>query len=250
MNYQKIYDNLIQKAKSENRKKLNREDKDFIYYELHHIIPKCLGGNNSKENLVLLTAREHFIAHKLLVEIYPKDNYGLILGYLMMGTIKRGSLKGRKELLISSREYERIRIKISELFSKRFKGVSKPIGFGEKISKRMLGDNNPSRKYGPPNKNIPWSSEIKEKISKIHKENKTFAGNKNSRYKPIDEKLWEIICSDLESGSDIKFVSFLNRVSVDRIIRNLYFKGMILYEDLPNYIRNYTNPESFGILIK
>ena len=31
------------------------------YYEKHHIQPKSLGGSNKKENLVRLTAREHFI---------------------------------------------------------------------------------------------------------------------------------------------------------------------------------------------
>ena len=33
------------------------------YTENHHIIPKCLGGSNLEENLVNLTAREHFVCH-------------------------------------------------------------------------------------------------------------------------------------------------------------------------------------------
>ncbi len=36
------------------------------YKEKHHILPRCLGGNNSKDNLVELTAREHFMVHMLL----------------------------------------------------------------------------------------------------------------------------------------------------------------------------------------
>lgn len=70
MNYQKIYNSIIQKAKSENRVKLRKNKADFIYYENHHIIPKCLGGTDNKENLVLLTAKEHFLCHKLLTRIY------------------------------------------------------------------------------------------------------------------------------------------------------------------------------------
>lgn len=35
------------------------------YYEKHHIILKCMGGDNSLENLVKLTAREHFLCHWL-----------------------------------------------------------------------------------------------------------------------------------------------------------------------------------------
>lgn len=65
MNYQKIYNQIINKAK-------NREL--IGYFEKHHIIPKCIGGNNNKDNLVKLTAREHFICHLLLCEIYPSEN--------------------------------------------------------------------------------------------------------------------------------------------------------------------------------
>jgi len=68
MNYKKVYEQIITKAQSENRiKGLD------IYYERHHIIPKCLGGDNSKDNLVLLTGKEHYICHKLLVCIYPNN---------------------------------------------------------------------------------------------------------------------------------------------------------------------------------
>jgi hypothetical protein len=39
------------------------------YTEKHHIIPKSLGGSNKKDNLALLTAREHFICHLLLTKM-------------------------------------------------------------------------------------------------------------------------------------------------------------------------------------
>jgi hypothetical protein len=38
------------------------------YKERHHIIPKCMGGTDTIENLVDLTAKEHFICHLLLVK--------------------------------------------------------------------------------------------------------------------------------------------------------------------------------------
>lgn len=69
MNYHKIYQNIIDKAIS-----LNRSKKESTYYENHHIIPRCIGGNDDKDNLVLLTAKEHFISHLLLVKIYPDNN--------------------------------------------------------------------------------------------------------------------------------------------------------------------------------
>ena len=73
MNYQKIYNNIISNAKSKNRQKLNKENINYIYYEKHHIIPKCLNGSNDKKNLVLLTAKEHYVCHKLLTYIYPNN---------------------------------------------------------------------------------------------------------------------------------------------------------------------------------
>lgn len=36
------------------------------YTEIHHIIPRSLGGSDVEDNLVKLTAREHFICHLLL----------------------------------------------------------------------------------------------------------------------------------------------------------------------------------------
>ena len=36
--------------------------------EKHHIIPKSFGGSNNAYNISLLTPREHFICHKLLVK--------------------------------------------------------------------------------------------------------------------------------------------------------------------------------------
>lgn len=66
MDYQKIYNAIIEKARL-------RNELD-IYFEKHHIIPKSLGGEDTEENLVKLTFKEHFICHRLLTKIYPKEN--------------------------------------------------------------------------------------------------------------------------------------------------------------------------------
>lgn len=48
----------------------NRKTNSFTGYgENHHIIPKCCGGDNSKNNIVRLSAREHFICHLLLTKM-------------------------------------------------------------------------------------------------------------------------------------------------------------------------------------
>jgi hypothetical protein len=68
MNHRKVHDQLIDRAKS-------RLKESGTYYEKHHIIPKCMGGLDSEDNLVNLTAREHFLVHWLLVEIYRGTEY-------------------------------------------------------------------------------------------------------------------------------------------------------------------------------
>lgn len=74
MNYQKIYDSLIEKG----RNRLLKE-----YSETHHILPRCMGGSDDKENLVDLTPEEHYLAHQLLVKIYP-NNHALVKAASMM----------------------------------------------------------------------------------------------------------------------------------------------------------------------
>ena len=68
MDYKNIYYKIIENAKKETE----NGNRHVGYYERHHIQPKSLGGNNKKENLVKLTAREHFICHWLLVKMYNK----------------------------------------------------------------------------------------------------------------------------------------------------------------------------------
>lgn len=83
MNYAKIYDSLIFRAVSETRKRYPQNHKDYIYFERHHILPKCLNGSNDKSNLVLLTPGEHFLAHLLLVKMHP-SNLKIIWAATMM----------------------------------------------------------------------------------------------------------------------------------------------------------------------
>lgn len=65
MDHLKQYQNLISKAQSRTI--------PSGYIEYHHIIPRCMGGTDDADNLAPLTAREHFVAHKLLAKIHP-DN--------------------------------------------------------------------------------------------------------------------------------------------------------------------------------
>ena len=94
--YTDWYSQIINNAQTQTRSK-----KDS-YYEAHHIQPKSLGGSNKKHNLVLLTAREHYICHLLLVKMVSRADV-----YRMVGALARfADYK-------NNRNYETIRKTIS-----------------------------------------------------------------------------------------------------------------------------------------
>ncbi len=74
MNYQKHYELLIGRAK-------NRAISG--YFEVHHILPRCMGGSDARSNLAKLTPEEHFVAHQLLCKIHP-DVKGLAFALVNM----------------------------------------------------------------------------------------------------------------------------------------------------------------------
>lgn len=93
MNYLKIYNDLILKAQLRELQKP---------YEIHHIVPRCLGGNNSSVNLVKLTLREHFVAHLLLFKIYEHTSNKHKMLYALNRML-------RADIITNSRVYEKIR---------------------------------------------------------------------------------------------------------------------------------------------
>ena len=103
MKYLNIYNNLINRARNRILE---------TYTEKHHIVPKCFGGTNNKINIVHLTAREHYLAHQLLVKIYP-DEYALVFAANMM-------TKGPKGRRLNNREYGWLKEKRSNAMRKRW----------------------------------------------------------------------------------------------------------------------------------
>lgn len=121
MNYKKHYDLLIARGK-----------RTIIhgYFERHHITPKCMGGTDDSENIVELTAREHYVAHQLLAKIYPNNRKIL---YALQAMLRCGPGQQR-----SNRRYDWVRKAISN-----------------------------ARKGSTPwNKGVPMSQETKDKVSK------------------------------------------------------------------------------------
>lgn len=102
MNYNRIYNYIINLAKYRGLDKSN-----ITYYvELHHIIPRSLGGNNNADNLVLLTAKEHYICHHLLYKIH--GNKSMALAYWRMSNDTRHTMT-----IISANQYKKLKETIS-----------------------------------------------------------------------------------------------------------------------------------------
>lgn len=109
MNYQKIYDQLIYTRK-------NRILGKDMYYENHHIIPKCLGGNDDIDNIISLTAREHYLAHWLLYKIHKTKE--LVHAWHCMSRIG----KGQESRSINSHLFEYCKIQRKKHLSEQYSG--------------------------------------------------------------------------------------------------------------------------------
>lgn len=109
MNHSKIYADIINRAKY--------RSSITSYCEIHHIIPRCLGGGDEAENLVKLTAKEHFICHALLCHIFPQEDK-LLYAFHLMKTVKTDD----QERYISGSQYKVLRERYSKVVSEQMKG--------------------------------------------------------------------------------------------------------------------------------
>lgn len=92
MDYEKIYEQLIESA--------IKNPKTDCYKEKHHIIPKSLGGSDDKNNIVLLSARQHFLAHWILYKIHKTTK----MAYAWYSMCRVG--KGQESRLQNSKLFE------------------------------------------------------------------------------------------------------------------------------------------------
>lgn len=115
MNYEKIYYDYANYVKG-----LNRFKGDGNYYEEHHIKPRSLGGSDSEENKVLLTAREHFLAHYLLCKFTEGEDKKKMIWAFHRLCYSDSSRHIRKEnnFKISSKYYEYLRKEFIKIFKR------------------------------------------------------------------------------------------------------------------------------------
>lgn len=154
MDYLKIYNSLISRAQG--RIKKRKGSAGYVYYESHHIVPRCLGGSNDKSNLVLLTAEEHWVSHLLLVKIYPGVPK-------LVYACQAMSMAGGNNQRTTNKLFGWIRRAYSDEMSKKQKGKAVPPEVREKISQTLKGRPN-IRQQG--NGNVSKRPEVAAKISK------------------------------------------------------------------------------------
>ena len=105
-----------------------RKIPDGVYTENHHIVAISFLKNKldkslwDKDNVIKLTAREHYIAHLMLKHAFP-ENVSMLKAYLMMVEVKTSDQD--RYLIKRGREYEQARIQYSKIVSNTFKGTYK-----------------------------------------------------------------------------------------------------------------------------
>ena len=111
MNYQKIYNNLVLKR---------QQEPATGYTEKHHIVMRSMGGPDDPSNLVVLTGREHWIAHLLLHKIHRNQRTACACHMMAMNCEERGIPK-----IKTSRAYEYIRKEHAKYVSRMTKVTQK-----------------------------------------------------------------------------------------------------------------------------
>lgn len=137
-------------------------DIPLVYTENHHIIPKSLGGSDLPDNIITLTAREHYIAHWLLWKSY--DSKKMHNAFWLMCNMK--SRNQQREYTINSKIYEKLKQERSLLVGEQMRTNNPSSKDNVKEMRRIqLRGNN----YGIANKGKLHSEERRRKSSESHK---------------------------------------------------------------------------------
>jgi hypothetical protein len=151
--YADWYSSLCQRASNRAASKATAKTR-LGYVEIHHVLPAGLGmgGEKSRDNVVYLTAREHFIAHLLLVRMLTGKLRDSMLSAIVI-------MSGRKLYGCSGRKYESLRKAYSLRMSNLMKGrpisekqrlaynlrIGAPLNETQKQAYQMREDRTPAR---------------------------------------------------------------------------------------------------------
>lgn len=87
MNYEKIYSDFIEDRHAKESALISSGD----YKERHHILPRSLGGSDDADNLIYLTARDHYFAHCCLAKIYGGKMWSALFAVAAMTKVDKAS---------------------------------------------------------------------------------------------------------------------------------------------------------------
>ena len=118
MDYQRIYDEFIADRKAKEAALIASGE----YKERHHIVPRSMGGSDDADNLVCLTAGDHFFAHLCLAKTYGGNQWAGV--WSMAGAYRNKGRTNDKKWMIQQKKWvEKARYN-GLILSQR--GVSKP----------------------------------------------------------------------------------------------------------------------------
>ena len=219
------------------------------YHETHHILPRCCGGTDDKDNLIDLFAREHFEAHRLLALENP-DEMKLIFAWNRMCNSKNADYQ------ITAQEYEEVRKIHGENMSKflsgkpkseehkqhmrenhaNFAGINHPrygthLSDGQKkklsnFAKTRIGDKNPN--YGNHKlRGNKLSETTKQKISKAKKGHKVSQKTRKAVAESNRRRVKQVIQYDINmnlikiwnSAEDAHIALSINKSSINACCR-------------------------------
>jgi len=187
--YKVWHDNIIKKA-------FDRKIKG--YFERHHILPRSLGGSNNKDNIVKLTAKEHFIIHMLLCKFTIGNAYYKML-YAFKSMCKLKNNNHKRDYKITSRISEKLRLeaeKNNPVYRDDVKSKISKANKGRIRNKETRLQMSKSKKGNKNALGLRHSEEFKERIKNKHKGNKYCLGK---RYLNKDGKNLVVDNSEVEN---------------------------------------------------
>jgi|688.fasta_scaffold02187_28 hypothetical protein len=139
-------------------------------YHVHHIIPKCDGGDNSKGNRVKLTIREHFIAHVLLAKGANSVKHWYAVRRMLGVKCGEGAITYRPRTSILATSLQKTSFGIAPGAAEKGRPKSKQMR--ERLSKTKMGKSLPEKtlkKAHEANRGRVQTEEEKEKRSESAK---------------------------------------------------------------------------------
>lgn len=224
MNYGRIYSLLITRAKKRDWRSsrwnigsvCSKED-----LEVHHILPKCMGGGDDRKNLAVLSTKEHYICHLLLTKIYPESGQIAQAFCIMCNRTEGKTARGYAYQKKKAKEHNRKTQK--EFWTKE---------------KRKEASKRTRKRYESPEEREKMSEAIKKKFKECPEIVEKMRSNAKEMWK--DDKVAEKIRKGVEEYWNVKG----SREERSKLIKEQNIKSPKLKEKRVSAIRNHMHKKS------